>query len=167
MGKKSFFIVAILLILPFFGLRTLQQRWYRGYIPEGIHIGRPISVSVRGHLFGGCGAIVFRLKRSSLSEIKYEGIDFFDDINHPRVQSKSEYRHEPNPLRYQPWKESPMPTRGGSHPGLMCSRASRRFKRKIINAIKSEGSFYTSGDRSNIKLVVIPFHKLVVFLFFD
>ncbi|NES73457.1 MAG: hypothetical protein F6K24_53845 [Okeania sp. SIO2D1] len=159
--KKSLYVIFCLLIVPYLAWRIFQYSWYQGAIPEKIDVTYALNISGNGSIIrDACGAAIFKITNTSANIISRDGLFFLQDAIYPR--NSENFRHI-----YKPWKKTPVPdswTSEGTWPGLSCSNASRPLIRKIIDAAKNKGSYYTSGSARLI--VVIPHLKLVVFSYF-
>ncbi len=133
------------------------QNYYAGVLPEKLEISGPILTAVSGG-FWDCHFAVYRLSDKTLNSINREGLAFFSDATIGRGYRK-ENRNNDNYI-YKPWKqkvsEEEITTSGAGREGYACARSvgfDDSMLEKIRLSIRAAGSFYTWGNRRDLRVL--------------
>jgi hypothetical protein len=99
--------------------------------------------------------------------IKQKGLKFFDGATKAwRLKPLS--KHDKKEIRYSEWRPTPMPDRtfsSGWWPGFECADGlSKDWKKRIVKAARSPGSYYTHESGT---LLVLPDLKIIILIYSD
>jgi hypothetical protein len=147
---------------------TEERNFYEDLIPSPIKTSAPFIIDGQAYLFrGGCGVASFWLSDSTLNEIKQKGLSFFANATKASRLTWAKGETHKEDFFYDKWQPTPMPTdtfSDGWWPAFECTKAlSDEWKKRIVKAAQSPGSYYTykKGD-----LLVLPELKIVILIYF-
>lgn len=140
-----------------------QARWYRGQLPEQIHVDGMVRASVSQALIEGCGAVVFTLADDTVRELLQRGL--------PALQEARQVRAHGEPrVAYGPWRETPHQPEGDGMSltdrwllGLNCADLPADLDHAIQAALAAKGAYYATTAEGG--LILIPARRLAVFSF--
>ena len=153
-------------------IRIERIRRYKSVIPKKLKLDRVIlqgqeDTTLIFSLFlpvraSSCGGGIFKLSKSTIDAIEFEGLSFFEDALNPRGKK----------YEYAPWKKTPVPytwTSNGAWPGLNCINKNTKLVRKITKISELPGSFYTDLGNNKVNKTVLVFPELgfVIFTYVD
>ena len=150
--------VFLFIIAPIQGCEYFQVKIYKDALPPQFEIRSLIYHDGKSGLREGCGAAIFKLSEKTVNEINEQGIEFFKDATHGRVErSKETYR------AYKPWQATPAgfeAERDNLLRGSPCIDNPPPIWTEIENATRG-GGFFTTGHE--IDILVVPKLGVIVF----
>lgn len=151
--------LALLVLMTYTGCSVHYNGKWRGVFPEDIRTGRHLARETDwiGSPGGGCGGVIFKLKKQTASHIQDEGLDFLKDKTHPRrLENRSivwsiATTEEVSEIKWM----------------LQCV-SNDTFDAKISDAVKAEQAFLgRTGSQTQTLLLLLPEDRLAFAGYWD
>ena len=139
--------------------KLYERSHFIDVLPAAIEPAGAVLISGESGFREGCGVAVFRLSGEARDALKSLGLAALDEARQARGYA-DDYYH------YEAWQSTPVLAGEISEgwPPLACAAADEDLERRILLAMQSPGSFYTSKDEA--LLLVLPAEGLIVFGYF-